>query len=49
MKTSNVLLSYSKAGLAGRSELSAFFLKGLLVPAEIENTKASGGPKRQST
>jgi DNA-binding CsgD family transcriptional regulator len=39
---------YSKAGLAGRSELSAFFLEDLLVPPEIENTLASGGPVRQS-
>jgi DNA-binding NarL/FixJ family response regulator len=27
---------YSKAGLAGRSELSAFFLEDLLVPPETE-------------
>lgn len=40
---------YSKAGLAGRSELSAFFLEDLLVPPEIENFQASGGPQRQST
>jgi DNA-binding CsgD family transcriptional regulator len=40
---------YSKAGLAGRSELSAFFLEDLLVPPEIENTQTSGGPQRQST
>lgn len=29
---------YSKSGLAGRSELSAFFLEDLLVPAEGENS-----------
>jgi DNA-binding CsgD family transcriptional regulator len=40
---------YSKAGLAGRSELSAFFLEDLLVPLEIDNSQASGGPQRQST
>ncbi len=30
---------YSKAGLAGRSELSAFFLEDLLVPPEAEHSK----------
>lgn len=40
---------YSKAGLSGRSELSAFFLEDLLVPAEIENAQTSGGSQRQST
>ncbi len=30
---------YSKAGLAGRSELSAFFLEDLLVPPEVEHSK----------
>lgn len=29
---------YSKSGLAGRSELSAFFLEDLLVPAESDNS-----------
>lgn len=29
---------YSKSGLAGRSELSAFFLEDLLVPSEVEKT-----------
>lgn len=28
---------YSKSGLAGRSELSAFFLEDLLVPPEVDN------------
>jgi len=40
---------YSKSGLSGRYELSAFFLEDLLVPPEIENPVANGGSKRQST
>jgi len=40
---------YSKSGLSGRSELSAFFLEDLLVPPELENPVANGGSKRQST
>lgn len=40
---------YSKAGLAGRSELSAFFLEDLLVPPQIENTHTTGSPQRQLT
>jgi DNA-binding CsgD family transcriptional regulator len=32
---------YSKSGLSGRSELSAFFLEDLLVPPDIENSKKS--------
>jgi DNA-binding CsgD family transcriptional regulator len=40
---------YSKAGLAGRSELSAFFLEDLLVPPEIGDIPTSSGSERQST
>jgi DNA-binding CsgD family transcriptional regulator len=32
---------YSKSGLAGRSELSAFFLEDLLVPPDVENSETS--------
>lgn len=32
---------YSKAGLAGRSELSAFFLEDLLVPSVLEDSTTS--------
>jgi DNA-binding CsgD family transcriptional regulator len=39
---------YSKSGLSGRSELSAFFLEDLLVPYGIENSSPNCSPKRQS-
>ncbi len=34
---------YLKAGLAGRSELSAFFLEDLLLPLEPQRPEAGGG------
>ncbi|MFN7729915.1 MAG: helix-turn-helix transcriptional regulator [Bdellovibrio sp.] len=42
-KTARVqsLAIYSKSGLSGRSELSAFFLEDLLVPPDIENSSKS--------
>jgi DNA-binding CsgD family transcriptional regulator len=33
---------YRKSGLAGRSELSAFFLEGLLLPADVDPDPGSG-------
>lgn len=40
---------YSKSGLAGRSELSAFFLEDLLVPPEIVNPSTNKALEHQST
>jgi len=37
---------YSKSGLAGRSELSAFFLEDLLVPPSVEGFSVNGNPDR---
>ncbi|OYZ19635.1 MAG: hypothetical protein B7Y39_11590 [Bdellovibrio sp. 28-41-41] len=39
---------YSKSGLGGRSELSAFFLEDLLVPLDGEITEANEIQNRQS-
>lgn len=35
---------YAKAGISGRSELSAFFLEDLLLPPEKENTESTSKP-----
>lgn len=35
--TEGSMAVYAKAGISGRSELSAFFLEDLLPPAPIEN------------
>ena len=40
---------YLKSGLAGRSELSAFFLEDLLVPPDIGSTALIDNPERRST
>jgi DNA-binding CsgD family transcriptional regulator len=40
---------YSKSGLAGRSELSAFFLEDLLVPPDLENSSPINCSEAQMT
>ncbi len=40
---------YSKSGLSGRSELSAFFLEDLLVPPRIENLSTGDPAERKLT
>lgn len=40
---------YAKAGLSGRSELSAFFLEDLLVPTSVNSSASSDGSSRSAS